>query len=73
MNWKAAAGLRLPEATAEVIASLGEHRVLSTPGSARSTSRIAARAALSKSSPTLSGRAWLPTSKLAALPVACGS
>lgn len=30
MNWKAAAGLRLPEATAEVIASLGEHRVLST-------------------------------------------
>ena len=30
MNWKAAAGLRLPEATAEVIASLGEHRILST-------------------------------------------
>ena len=30
MSWKAAAGLRLPEATAEVIASLGEHRVLST-------------------------------------------
>lgn len=30
MNWKAAAGLRLPEATAEIIASLGEHRVLST-------------------------------------------
>jgi hypothetical protein len=30
MNWKAAAGLRLPEATADVIASLGEHRVLST-------------------------------------------
>ena len=30
MSWKAAAGLRMPEATAEVIASLGEHRVLST-------------------------------------------
>lgn len=30
MSWKAAAGLRLPEATAEVLASLGEHRVLST-------------------------------------------
>jgi hypothetical protein len=30
MSWKAAAGLRLPEATAEVIVSLGEHRVLST-------------------------------------------
>lgn len=30
MSWKAAARLRLPEATAEVIASLGEHRVLST-------------------------------------------
>lgn len=30
MNWKAAAGLRLPEAAAEVIVSLGEHRVLST-------------------------------------------
>lgn len=30
MSWKAAAGLRLPEASAEVIASLGEHRVLST-------------------------------------------
>jgi hypothetical protein len=30
MSWKASAGLRLPEATAGVIASLGEHRVLST-------------------------------------------
>jgi len=30
MSWKAAAGLRLPEATAGVIASLGEHRILST-------------------------------------------
>lgn len=30
MSWKAAAGLRLPEATAELIASLGEHRILST-------------------------------------------
>jgi hypothetical protein len=30
MSWEAAAGLRLPEATAEVIASIGEHRVLST-------------------------------------------
>jgi hypothetical protein len=30
VSWKAAAGLRLPEATAEVLASLGEHRVLST-------------------------------------------
>ncbi len=30
MSWKAAVGLRLPEATAEVIVSLGEHRVLST-------------------------------------------
>jgi integrase len=30
MSWKAAAGLRLPEATAEVIASLGEHCILST-------------------------------------------
>ena len=30
MSWKAAAGLRLPEATAEVLASLGEHRILST-------------------------------------------
>lgn len=30
MSWEAAAGLRLPEATAEVLASLGEHRVLST-------------------------------------------
>lgn len=30
MSWRAAAGLRLPEATAEVIASLGEHRILST-------------------------------------------
>jgi len=30
VSWKAAAGLRVPEATAEVLASLGEHRVLST-------------------------------------------
>jgi hypothetical protein len=30
MSWKATVGLRLPEATAEVITSLGEHRVLST-------------------------------------------
>lgn len=30
MSWKAAARLRLPEATAEVIASIGEHRILST-------------------------------------------
>lgn len=30
VSWKAAARLRLPEATAEVIASIGEHRVLST-------------------------------------------
>lgn len=30
MSWKAAAGLRFPEGTAEVIASLGEHRTLST-------------------------------------------
>lgn len=30
MNWKAAARLRLPETTAEVLASLGEHRILST-------------------------------------------
>jgi hypothetical protein len=30
VSWKAAAGLRLPEATAEVLASLGEHRILST-------------------------------------------
>ncbi len=30
MSWKAAARLRLPEATAAVLASLGEHRVLST-------------------------------------------
>lgn len=30
MSWKAAASLRFPEGTAEVIASLGEHRVLST-------------------------------------------
>lgn len=30
MSWKAAARLRLPEATAEVLASLGEHRILST-------------------------------------------
>jgi hypothetical protein len=30
VSWKAAAGLRLPEATAEVLCSLGEHRVLST-------------------------------------------
>jgi hypothetical protein len=30
MSWKAAAGLPLPEATPEVIASLGEHRILST-------------------------------------------
>ncbi len=30
MSWKAAAKLRLPEATAEVLASLGEHRILST-------------------------------------------
>jgi hypothetical protein len=30
VSWKAAAGLRLPEAAAEVIASIGEHRVLST-------------------------------------------
>jgi hypothetical protein len=30
MSWRAAVGLRLPEATAEVIASIGEHRVLST-------------------------------------------
>lgn len=29
MSWKAAAGLRFPEGTAEVIASLGEHRTLS--------------------------------------------
>jgi hypothetical protein len=30
VSWKAAARLRLPEATAEVLASLGEHRILST-------------------------------------------
>jgi Replication-relaxation len=30
VSWKVAAGLRLPEATAEVFASLGEHRILST-------------------------------------------
>jgi hypothetical protein len=30
VSWKAAAKLRLPEATAEVLASLGEHRILST-------------------------------------------
>jgi hypothetical protein len=30
MSWKATTGLRLPEASAEVIASIGEHRVLST-------------------------------------------
>jgi hypothetical protein len=30
MSWKTAAGLRLPEATAKVLASLGEHRTLST-------------------------------------------
>lgn len=30
MSWKAAASLRFPEGTGEVIASLGEHRVLST-------------------------------------------
>ena len=30
MSWTAAAGMRLPESTAEILASLGEHRVLST-------------------------------------------
>lgn len=30
MSWKAAAGLRLPEATVEILTSLGEHRILST-------------------------------------------
>lgn len=30
MNWQAGSGLRLPEATVEIIASVGEHRVLST-------------------------------------------
>ena len=30
MSWRAAARLRLPEATAEVLASVGEHRILST-------------------------------------------
>jgi Replication-relaxation len=30
LSWKATARLRLPEATAELIASLGEHRILST-------------------------------------------
>lgn len=30
MNWEAGASLRLPEVTAEVLASLGEHRILST-------------------------------------------
>jgi hypothetical protein len=30
MSWEAAAGLRLPEATVKVLASLGEHRTLST-------------------------------------------
>lgn len=30
MSWQTAAGLRLPEATAAVLASLGEHRILST-------------------------------------------
>jgi protein involved in plasmid replication-relaxation len=30
VSWKAAARLRLPEPTAEVLASLGEHRILST-------------------------------------------
>lgn len=29
MSWKAAAGLRLPESTGDVLASIGEHRVLS--------------------------------------------
>lgn len=30
MSWRAAAGLRFPESTDEVVASIGEHRVLST-------------------------------------------
>ncbi|HKO38886.1 MAG TPA: replication-relaxation family protein [Solirubrobacterales bacterium] len=30
MNWQAGSSLRLPEATTEIIASLGEHRILST-------------------------------------------
>jgi Replication-relaxation len=30
VSWKAAAGLRLPESTGDVLASIGEHRVLST-------------------------------------------
>lgn len=30
MNWQAGARLRIPEATGEVLASIGEHRVLST-------------------------------------------
>jgi protein involved in plasmid replication-relaxation len=30
VNWQAGSGLRLPEATAEIIASIGEHRILST-------------------------------------------
>lgn len=30
MNWQAGARLRLPEASAEVLASVGEHRILST-------------------------------------------
>jgi hypothetical protein len=30
MNWQAGSGLRMPEATVEIISSLGEHRILST-------------------------------------------
>lgn len=30
MNWQAGSRLRLPEATAEIIASIGEHRIVST-------------------------------------------
>lgn len=30
MSWEAAAGLRLPEMTVEILTSLGEHRILST-------------------------------------------
>jgi hypothetical protein len=30
VNWQAGSRLRLPEATVEIISSLGEHRILST-------------------------------------------
>jgi hypothetical protein len=70
VSWKAAARLRLPEATAEVLASLGEHGILSTAQvrSIHLPDRSVRRA--QQVLAYLERAGLVPTSKRAALPAA---